>query len=91
MEFTHTGHMIYHGDADHPLAKIRYKPAEDGVIIATSTVVDPSLRGQGIARKLLDELAAYARKHQLKIRPECSYVVTAFKRYDAYEDVRLDE
>lgn len=87
MTFEKSGHMFYHGPENHPLAKIVFKPAEAGVIIATSTVVDPSLRGQGIAKKLLDHLADYARQEGLKIRPECSYVVKAFERYTDYEDV----
>ena len=87
MTFEKSGLMFYHGPEDNPLAKIIYKPAEDGVIIATSTVVDPSLRGQGIAKKLLDHLADFARQEDLKIRPECSYVVKAFERYSEYKDV----
>ncbi len=87
MTFEKSGFMFYHGPEDNPLAKIIYTPAEDGVIIATSTVVDPSLRGQGIAKKLLDHLADFARQEGLKIRPECSYVVKAFERYSEYKDV----
>lgn len=87
MTFEQSGTMFYHGPLDNPVAKIIYKPAEPGVIIATSTVVDPSLRGQGIAKELLDRLADFARKEGLKIRPQCSYVVKAFERYNEYEDV----
>lgn len=87
MTFEHSGTMFYHGPKEKPLAKIIYTPAEDGVIIATSTVVDPALRGQGIAKLLLDRLAEYARAEGVKIRPQCSYVVKAFERYKEYEDV----
>jgi predicted GNAT family acetyltransferase len=78
---------IYHGDPQKPDAFIKYISAQDGVIKATSTVVDEALRGQGIAKLLLDELAALAREKHWTIIPVCSYVVTAFKRFKEYEDV----
>lgn len=87
MTFEKSGNMFYHGDVENPLAKILFTPAEDGVIVATSTVVNPSLRGQGIAKELLDTLVNYARQENLKIKPECSYVVKAFERYGEYKDV----
>ncbi len=73
------------------LAHISYQVESDDIIVANSTFVDPSLRGKGMAKKLLDRLAAYARENNLKIRPLCSYVVTAFERYEEYSDVKLEE
>ncbi|MFH5880782.1 GNAT family N-acetyltransferase [Liberiplasma polymorphum] len=82
--------MFYIGESEtEAVARIHYKVESDKVIIANSTFVDPSLRGQQIAKKLLDRLADYARENNLKIRPTCSYVVTAFERYKEYEDVKL--
>lgn len=71
------------------IASISYQKDKDNIILANSTYVDPSLRGQGVARQLLDRLAEYARENDLKIRPLCSYVVDAFEKYDAYQDVQL--
>jgi len=90
MTFIRDEGRIYAGDALHPDAYILYEYDDENVIKATSTVVDPSLRGQGIAKLLLDELALLAREKGLKIIPVCSYVVTAFKRYDEYKDVMND-
>jgi len=90
MEFIREPGRIYAGAPKKPDAYIKYEPAENGVIKATSTVVLESLRGQGIAKLLLDELADVARQEGLKIIPVCSYVVTAFKRYKEYEDVIYD-
>lgn len=89
MEFIREEGRIYHGDPQKPDAYIKYTHAQEGVIKATSTVVDEALRGQGIAKLLLDELAALARENHWTIIPVCSYVVTAFKRYQEYEDVML--
>ncbi len=71
------------------IAHITYQIESDEVIIANSTFVDPSLRGQGVAKLLLDRLANHARENNLKIRPLCSYVVKAFERYDEYSDIKL--
>ncbi len=71
------------------VAKITYQYENDTIIIANSTYVDPSLRGQGIARKLLDHLVEHARANKLKIRPLCSYVVAAFDKNGRYDDVKV--
>ena len=71
------------------VAFIEYSFENEDTLIANSTFVDPSLRGEGVARKLLDRLASYARENGYKIRPLCSYVVKAFKESDAYDDVKV--
>ncbi len=70
------------------LAHITFRPEDKKTIIAVSTFVAPSMRGQGIAKKLLDRLAEHARENNLKIRPQCSYVVTAFEEHEEYKDVK---
>ena len=52
------------------------------------TYVSDELRGQGVAKKLLDEAANYARTNNLKMKPVCSYVVAAFEKSEAYDDVK---
>ena len=83
-------HMFYIGDdATNAIAYIRYKDENENTIVANSTYVDPSLRGQQIAKKLLDRLADFARENSLKIRPTCSYVVTMFERDKSYNDIAV--
>ncbi|MBS7344096.1 MAG: N-acetyltransferase [Caryophanon sp.] len=60
----------------------------DQTMVMDHTYVSNELRGQGIAKKLLDEAASYAREHNYKMQAVCSYVVTAFDRYDDYEDIK---
>lgn len=59
---------------------------KDNLLHLVSTVVDPKYRGQGLAAQLVDEVAKYAREHNIKTIPVCSYIVS---KYDAggYEDV----
>lgn len=59
------------------------------VMVMEHTFVSPTLRGQGVAKKLLDQAAEYAREHDYKMEPICSYVVTAFERYKEYDDVKV--
>lgn len=72
---------------DEVLAEISWTMLGD-IMAVEHTFVSPELRGQGVAKKLLDRAADYAREHHYKMEPICSYVVTAFERYDEYEDVK---
>ncbi|MEK4701440.1 GNAT family N-acetyltransferase [Solibacillus sp. FSL R7-0668] len=60
----------------------------DGVMNMGHTYVSDVLRGQGVAKKLLDTAANYARENNLKMNAICSYVVSAFEKSDAYDDVK---
>lgn len=58
------------------------------VMVMDHTFVSDKLRGQGVAKKLLDTAASYARENDLKMEPVCSYVVAAFNKSDEYDDVK---
>jgi len=67
-------HRFYAGpDPQDPLAEITFQQQDDHTIVVDHTFTDPSLRGQGIARQLVDRVAAYAREEGLKVRATCSY------------------
>jgi len=52
------------------------------------TEVDEDQSGKGYAQSLLNAMATYAREHQLKVIPLCSYVGTQFRRHpDTYADI----
>lgn len=70
------------------LAEISWTMLGD-VMAVDHTFVSPELRGQGVAKKLLDRAAQYAREQEFKMEPICSYVVTAFERYDEYDDIKV--
>ena len=69
------------------IAEITYQWQDTHKIVADHTWVDDSLRGQGIARQLLDVLVEFAREKQLKIVPVCSYVEVMFRREPSLADV----
>ncbi len=52
------------------------------------TEVAEKLKGKGIASQLLSRMVEYAREHQLKVIPLCTYVQAQFKRHPTqYQDV----
>jgi predicted GNAT family acetyltransferase len=59
------------------------------VMVIEHTFVDQSLRNQGVAKKLLDEAANYARQKKFKMEPVCTYAAAAFERYKDYDDVKV--
>lgn len=75
-------------DADaQRIAEISYIWRDKQQIIANHTWVDDSLRGQGVARQLLDVLVRFARDKQLTIVASCSYVEVIFRRDKSLSDV----
>lgn len=83
----HKGVFFLNDEQHNRIAEISYVWSDEHKIIADHTWVDDSLRGQGIARQLLDTLVEFARENNLKIFPTCSYVVTMFKREKSFADV----
>lgn len=88
MEFTKGNNRFYKEENDKLVAEITWIPKEDTVEV-DHTFVDPSLRGQGVAEKLVDKLVDEMQKEQKKIKPICPYVVKLFERKpDKYEHVQ---
>lgn len=54
---------------------------EGDTFVVEHTFVSPTLRGQGVAGKLLDVLLDYAKKNNIKITPVCPYVVSSFENH----------
>jgi predicted GNAT family acetyltransferase len=62
--------------------------ADDQNVTVYHTEVDPAYEGKGIAKKLLDEMVAYARSKKLSVIALCPYVHLQFKRHpDQYADI----
>lgn len=89
MEIIHyegQGFYIY-GENKEILAELEYKRI-DNVLVFNHTEVSEKLKGQGIAGKLLDEATKYVREKNLKVKPECSYVVKKFETGE-YDDIKV--
>ena len=55
--FTQEKNRFYLGDPVHPIAEITFEQISEDTLSVNHTFVDDSLRGQGIAEKLLEEPA----------------------------------
>ena len=52
------------------------------------TEVSPAAEGKGLAKLLLESMADYARKNELKVIPLCTFVAAQFKRHpDDFKDI----
>jgi predicted GNAT family acetyltransferase len=69
------------------IGELTYRRSAAAQVIIDHTEVDPGLRGQGIARRLLDAAVAWARQTGTKITPRCSWAVVQFKRDKSIGDV----
>lgn len=85
-ELTEKGYELF--QEGKSVARIEWH-VEDGVMQMTGTYTDESLRGQGVAGKLLDQAAEYARAHEYKMKAICPYVVKKFEGHTAYDDVKI--
>ncbi|AWK51718.1 GNAT family N-acetyltransferase [Clostridium beijerinckii] len=74
-------------NSQNALAEITFVPEGESKIIVNHTYVSESLRGQGIALKLVEKVIEYARQENIKIIPLCSYVEKVMTRNDKYKDV----
>ena len=60
-------------------------------LVIRHTGVEPSLRGHGAARQLLDAAIAFARAQDYKVIPRCSYASVVFARTPAaFADILAD-
>lgn len=92
MQFQHidnqqNGEFFLNNEQGQRIAEISYVWSNEHKIIANHTWVDDSLRGQGMARQLLDTLVKFAREKNIKIVPTCSYVEVMFRREKSFADV----
>ena len=62
------------------LAYVTYPLVEEGVVNINRTYVDGSLRGQGVAKRLMDLVYEDLVNRNLKARITCSYAVKYFSQ-----------
>lgn len=72
---------------DGKLSIIEFMQPNDETLALTHTEVDPSLEGQGIGSKLVEEVLEYAERNNLKIVPLCPFVAAYIKRHPAWQRV----
>lgn len=85
MNFTHEENQIaLYSDTGSLLAEITFPNIDENTVDVNHTFVDASLRGQGIAGKLMQELVSDLEKKGLKAVPTCSYAQRWFEKHEEY-------
>lgn len=64
------------------LAEIDFPYVDENTICITHTYVSDSLRGQGIAGKLVKKVIEVAINNNLKIKATCSYAISYFEKHE---------
>jgi len=83
------GAFVIHKGTER-IAEMLYRQVEDAetpTIVIEHTKVDESLRGQGIARALLDRVVAWARANSVRVRATCPYAKAQLDKDPSLHDV----
>ena len=71
---------------DGYLSKLDY--IQDGKnFVITHVGVHPTLRGQGVAGRIVEVSLAYARENSLRVVPMCSYAAAYIRRHPEYAEL----
>ena len=86
--FIHEENRIYLEDAaGRTVAEITFPETSEGIYTINHTYVDDSLRGQGIASRLVQAAVEDIAERGGKVRATCSYAVRWLERNSIPEDV----
>lgn len=89
MEILEGHNKFYVNDADgKQVAEIVFVPTGEHLSIIEHTDVDPSLKGQGVGKKLVAKVVEKMRGEQRKIIPLCPFVKHEFDNTREYDDIR---
>ena len=69
------------------LAYVTFPKNDEETVMITHTYVNDSLRGKGIASKLLDLAYDKIKQNNLKVIPVCSYAISYFNKNKNKRDV----
>lgn len=88
MEFTYNKNQIALFNAEQRIiAEVTFPDVDADTVNIDHTFVDDSLRGQGVAGKLMEAAAKYLREQQKKAVITCSYAVRWFEKHPEYGDI----
>ncbi len=90
MDFKYESNRIYlESENGECIAEVVFPNVSENEVNVTRTYVDKSLRGQGVADKLLSALIQDLKKNNKKAAASCScsYAVDWFEKHPEYEDL----
>lgn len=88
MEYVHESNKIFlTNEEGKSIAEVTFPNVKEQVVNVNHTYVDDSLRGQGIAGKLMEELVQQLKQENKKAVLSCSYAVLWFDKHKQYDDL----
>ena len=88
MDFKYEDNRIYLEDEKgKTIAEVTFPSVAENKVNVNHTYVDRSLRGQGVADKLLTALAQDLKKKNKKAVATCSYAVDWFEKHPEYKEL----
>lgn len=82
------GRIYWEDEKGELMAETTFKRKENGEIDIDHTYVNPVLRGQGVADKMMEVVAEYFQKVGVKATASCSYANIWLKRNEkSYGDI----
>ena len=85
-----SGRIYLENTGGELLAELTYEEISEGTVNIVKVFVDESLRGKGVAGKLMTQLVEMLRKDERKAYPTCSYAVKWFRENLDSHDVYID-
>nr|WP_312578510.1 GNAT family N-acetyltransferase [Sedimentibacter sp.] len=90
MDFVHESNRIYlKNEEGKSIAEVTFPSISDDQVNIDHTFVDGSLRGQGMAGKLMTALVDDLKKNNKKAKATCSYAVEWFEKHPEHSDVLI--
>ena len=84
----HGGRYIACVEGETRTGHLDWEPVQDGVRVATHTIVPPEIGGRGVAAILGNRLIEDARAQGFRIVPQCWYVAKKFDENPDWSDLR---
>ena len=81
-EFIVEENRIYLEKEGKLLAEITYSKEDENTYVIDHTFVDESLRGQGIASKLVEKAVEEIKKKNGKVKATCSYAKSWLEKHE---------
>jgi len=83
----HSNQISYFDDEGKLLAEVTFPEIEPDVVDINHTFVDQSLRGQGIAGRLIEAAAKEIRSRNKKAVLSCPYAQNWLEKHPEYSDI----
>ncbi len=77
--------------ANESTATLYYEPYEPSVWSLTHTLVPDPLKGKGIGSDLVKQVLEYCKENQIRIIPECPFVVSYIKKHPEWKQLLYEQ